>query len=287
MNSRIFLIAGYIFLFLLGVNLNAIAIDDKSTSLDILSHSQIYLDSTNSLDLEEIKKKNFVKNDKSSLAYGFSWDKALWIKITLKNISKRTLYKTIEYQQPLAENIYFYDNNSLIKTSGMWNISVDRNSIHPKFDIVLEPYEQKVYYFKVYSKISTLIVKLVLWDEKDFLSHDYNHKIVLFMFFGILGTLLVYNFMLFVFTKDIAYFYYIAYLFGVMFFQAHYTGFSQLYIYPSWFIPFITKASMVYIGYLLFMMVMFTRVFLSTSLFPMDICYRLFGIGKFKNSRYL
>ncbi len=251
---------------LLTFNLHALDIDESTSDKDILSASSIFIDDTNSLTFDTIKKKTFQENKKEIIALGFAPKKALWIKIQLKNTTSKTLYKILEYEHPIIENIYFYNDTNL-SVDGTWQMSQKRSSLNPSFGISLQPYENKVVYLKAYSYISTLIAKVVLWNEKDFLKYDYVHKTYLFVFFGGLFILFVYNFMLFIFTRDRAYFYYLLYLAGILFFQGFYSGFSQFYLLSHEQIILVSKASMAYIGYLLFSIVLFTREFLNTKQF--------------------
>jgi two-component system, sensor histidine kinase LadS len=219
-------------------------------------------------DINSIKKEQFVQNLHDTLAFGFSPKNDLWIKINLKNSTHQTLHKILEYDFPLIENIIFYDSNGTQIIDGTWQNRQNKTSFNPTLTITLKPYETKEIYIKVHSDFATLLAKLVLWNEGDFLLNNNTHITYLFIFFASLIVLFIYNFMLFVFTKEKVYFYYIAYLFGVMFFQGFYSGFLQFYLFSFEMNILVSKASMVYIGYLLFIIVVFTQEFLNTKQFP-------------------
>ncbi|MBU0720384.1 hypothetical protein KJ877_03510 [bacterium] len=255
-----------LFLILAVVDLHAIEIDSKTSGIDLLSRSSIFIDDTNTLSLDEVRSRQFTQCEKEILGFGFVPDKVLWIRFTLKNTTDATLHKVLQFDNATTENIRLYYDDKVIN-DGMWNMDNTRTSLHPSFEISLEPYEEKSFYIKAHSKISTLIAKLVLWEKEPFLQYEYERKTYLFLFFAVLVTLLLYNLMLYVFTKDRAYLYYILYLASVIFFQSNYLGISQLYLFSNEITAIVAKASMTYISFLIISILLFTREFLHTSKF--------------------
>lgn len=255
-----------LFIMIFSLNLYALEVDESSSNLDVLSHSHLFLDESGSLSKTEVLKQDFLPNTQSVVGFGFVPNKTLWIKFTLKNSSDKSISKLLEYANPMAEYLTFYDGNET-QLNGMLQMPQERSSLHPSFEIILNAHEEKTFYIQAHSHISALIANLVLWNKEDFLKKDYKHKSYIFIFFTIIATLLVYNFMLWIFTKDRAYFYYILYLIGVLFFQAVYVGVIQLYLLSNELSEIITKTSMLYISFLIISIVLFTREFLNTSQF--------------------
>lgn len=249
------------------INIYAVEIDKNSSRIDLMSHSSIYLDTTNKLPLSIIKNKEFKENKKDIAGFGFLPETALWIKIDIKNTTNESIKKIIEFKHPIIENVTLFSENKQI-TDGTLHISDKRESINPSFKLYFKPYENKTIYFKAYSKTSSVTARILLYNYDDFIKVDFTHKIYIFAFFTALMILFIYNAMLYIFTKEKAYLYYIMYLFGMIFFQGFYTGFSQLYLLSDHLITLITKGNMAYIGYLMFTMVLFTREFLETKQFP-------------------
>ena len=202
----------------MSVYAEAVEVDENTSGLSILTHSEIFLDKSNSLLKKEILERDFKKNTKESLGLGIVPNTALWIKFTLKNTTDKELHKILEYDNPETEDLDFYYDAKIIK-DGMFHHSSTRKTVNPTLNITLAPFEEKTIYIKAHCKISTLIAKLTLWNELDFLHHEYEHKTYIFIFFAIIFTLLMYNFMLLIFTKDMVYFYYVLYLGAVIFFQ--------------------------------------------------------------------
>ncbi len=254
------------FIIILHLNLYSVEIDETTSNFDILSHSLVFIDENSTLTKEKIVKQKFISNTQQTLGLGIVPNKTLWINFTLKNTTDKPVHKVLEYDNPETENLYLFYDDKVIK-DGMFHISKDRTSINPSFDISLEAYEEKTFYISAHCKISTLIAKLTLWNRDDFIKHDYEHKTYIFVFFGIIFILFIYNTMLLVFTKDIAYLYYILYLGAIILFESIYLGVAQLYFFTNEMSIFITKATIGYITLLVIPIVLFTREFLNTKRF--------------------
>ena len=257
-------------IFLLFVTLSSlwgIDIDENTSGMDILSKSYIYIDKKHTTKTRDILDNEFKRSYKDLVGLGFVDMYSLWVKFRLKNTTDKTLTKIIEYDNQETEDIYFYDGLSTT-LDGMFHMHKSRYSLNPIFKITLKPYEEKTYYIKAHSRISTLITKLVVWNEHDFKFNDQKHKLYIFIFFSIIITLLLYNFMIYIFTNDNAYMYYVIYLFGIVIFQAIYLGIAQLYFFSNLMTVEITKATFGYISILVVPIILFTREFLNTHNFP-------------------
>ena len=262
------------FLTLISLNLYAIDVDSKTSGVDILSKSSIYIDKYNIPDKTGILDKKFIPYHKDAISLGYVDMHALWIKFKLKNSEDKTLTKFIEYDNQEVEDIYFYDG--LRKTiDGKLHMKDDRFSINPIFKITLKPHEERTYYIKAHSRISSLIGKLVIWNKNDFILNDQKHKLFLFIFFTIIITLLLYNFMIYIFTRDKAYMYYVIYLFGLVIFQVIYLGMAQLYFFSNALSLEVSKATFAYISILVIPIILFTIEFLNMHRFE-----RLNGVLK-------
>ena len=260
-------IFGILFLILISNYIYALDIDESTSNIDILPNSSIFIDKTNSLTKDEVEKKEFSKNHKSIIGLGFKPNTALWVKFKLKNISNKKLSKTIELSNAITEKIILYDGKN-IYTDGMWNMSSSRSTLHPVFKVSIKADEEKIFFIRISSSISSLIAQLKLWNNDNYTKHQYKHNTNIFIFFTIIITLLVYNLMIMVFTKDKAYLYYIFYLISLIFFQANYLGIAQLYFFSNELTSFIGKASVIYISFLIISIILFTREFLNITQFP-------------------
>jgi len=253
-------------LIFVSISLQAIEINHETSDMDILSKSSIYYDNTNSLGFNEVQQLEFEENSQSVLNLGIAPQTALWIKFSLKNTSNKELVRILEYANPETEEILFFEDQNVIK-DGMFHHREDRTTLNPIFKIRLKPLEEKNYYIKAHCKISTMIVKLTLYEEIAFLHQNFTHTLMILMFFAVILTLLGYNFMIFIFTKDMAYFYYVFYLSTMLIFQSIYLGVAQLYFFSNNISQIVTQGTIGYISLLLIPIILFVMEFLNTKQF--------------------
>nr|WP_269090768.1 7TM diverse intracellular signaling domain-containing protein [Aliarcobacter butzleri] len=237
----------------------------------MLQYSEIYVDKTRSLTIEDIKSSNikFEKNDKNILAYGYSPDLDVWIKIIIKNNSNKSILKIIEYNNPLTTNIDFFDSNKNIHLKDGFLIdNLDKSTINPIFKIELNPNEENIYFIKATSNITTLIVDLKLWDENVFYKKEIKHQLILSLFFGAMFILGIYNLFIYVFTKDKSYLYYVLYIFGLILHHLVYVGFAKLYIFNLETLKIIIELAALFVALPIYFLGFFTKSFLQTIKYP-------------------
>ncbi|CAA6817798.1 MAG: Sensory transduction histidine kinase [uncultured Sulfurovum sp.] len=252
------------------LSLYAVNIDENSSNLSILEESSIFIDKTNKLTKEEILSKKFLTNPSNIVSLGFVTDTSLWTKVILKNTSSKPINKILEYdnsyENSKVEELLFYDGNLTVRR-GLLHISKTRASINPIFYLTLKPYESKTYYLKNHSRINITQAKLILWNEIDFIRAESKRQMYIFIFLGIMLTLLIYNFMLFLFTKDKSYFYYVFYILSLMLNSAFYSGMLSLYIPSQTISNFLLKATGSFTIILVLATLLFTQTFLETKKF--------------------
>ena len=244
---------------------NSLSIDENTQFYDLLPSSQIYIDKSRTLTIEDIQKKDikFKSNDKKLLAFGYSPDFNVWIKFTLKNNTDKKLEKFLEYGNGLTTDIIFYDYISKrVEKEGLLNKNEQRKSLNPIFKISLEANETKTYYIQASSYIATLIVKLNLWDSTSFYEKEMKHQIMLALFFGAMFILAVYNLFIYFFTKDISYMFYVLYILGVNLHHSLYTGIANIYFMRTdWTLIFLEIAPGI-IMFPIYALALFTKSFL-------------------------
>ena len=182
-NFRIF----FLLLFTITLYAKPLIIDEKINFYDLLPHAQIYIDKSKVLDIDDIKNDNiiFKNNDKKLLGYGYSPNFNVWIKFTLKNNTNKTINKIIEYDNSLTTSITFYDiSNKNTYQNGSFYIDKNRKTINPIFKIKLEPNKTNTYYIKANSYITSLIIKLNMWEDEPFYEKEIKHQFYLALFFG-------------------------------------------------------------------------------------------------------
>ena len=205
------------------------------------------------------------------MSFGYDPDFDVWIKFKLTNNTNKTLNKIIEYNNPLTTHIEFYqqkNNKYMKKYEGAFFIDKERRSLNPIFNIELNANETKVYYLKVSSCITTLIIKLNLWEEKYFLKKEMKNQLVLTLFFGAMSLLVLYNLLVYFFIKDISYLYYVLYIMGIMIHHSMYVGMTPLYILSQEYTKYLFHFATVIVSFPVIALAFLTKYFLQTKKYP-------------------
>jgi len=219
----------WIFL-LLQTALFSLEIDNRTSFNELLSHSEIYKDSTRTESISTIQKRPFKPNNKLILGEGYAPKYDVWIRFRLTNNTSNRIEKIVEYGNPLTSYIEFYEESRLKKREGLLNVSKDRESLNPNFKIILKPHQSKEFYIKTSSKITPLIIKLNLWNPKSFQDKELINKSVLIIFFGILAILILYTLLTLLVTKELNHLYFFLFFSTVIFHHIMYKGIATLFL---------------------------------------------------------
>lgn len=259
----------FILLFTTSFYATPLFIDNQTKFVDLLSHSEVYIDKSRALSVDEIIKsdKLFKKNDKKLLGFGYSPDFDVWIKFTLKNNTDKAISKILEYDNPLTTNIEFYNPNKNYKKEedGLSLKNLHETIINPIFIIELKPKESSTYYIKASSFITTLIVKLNLWNSDSFYNKEIKHQLILALFFGAMLILALYNLFIFFFTRDISYLYYVVYMIGLIIHHLLYVGIANAYFLTSENMTIIISMASFFVAVPVYGLGLFTKSFLQTN----------------------
>lgn len=251
---------------------NIIEVDSETTPFDVLKNSSIYIDHTRSLEFNEIKNGNinFKPNNTRRLLLGYSPNFNVWIKFTVKNTTDAKISRVLEYNNPMTTNIFFYspDENFSPQTLGILSGNLGQKNINPIFKINIEAHEEKTYFIKVYSEVTTLIVDLKLWKTNQFYEAEIDHQKKLALFFGAMMALALYNLSLYFFTRDKSYLYYVAYMIGISFHHTVYTGFFHIFQFDAQLNELIIKAAAIIVGIPAFALALFTNSMLEMNRYP-------------------
>jgi len=245
--------------------------DEETKLFNLLTSSQIYIDKTRSLTIDDISKKDieFKNNNKELLSYGYSPDFNVWVKFTLKNNSNKTITKVLEYDNPLTTQLILFDISEHKRyKEGIFHIASNRKTINPFFNISLKAGESKTYYLKASTYITTLIIKLNLWETHSFYNKELKHQSILELFFGAMAILAIYNLFIYFFSRDISYLYYVFYISGVIVHQLMYTGISYIYLLPKELLVLSIELSPFVAAIPIYALALFTKSFLKTIQYP-------------------
>lgn len=255
----------YIFLFFFyTASICALNIDENSSNIELLKEASLYIDSTNSLTKEQVQNKVFHPLTENSLNFGIIPNSRIWIKLTLTNSTNQKLTKILEYANIKPEEVILYDGKSIFEEGLLLH---HRMTLRPTFTITLSPNETKTYFIAAHSSITALIAQLTLWTVADFYIYELEEKLLLMGFFTIFFTLLLYNFIIYIFTKEQVYLFYTLYLASVIIFEIIYLGIGQIYFFPHELSIIITKATLLSVSLLVVPMILFSMKLLQSEHF--------------------
>ena len=239
---------------------------DNSSSKEILTSSQIFIDTSKALTIKDISNNqvNFEDTNNTIKKFGYSPNFKVWVKFTIHNSENEPISKILEFDNPLVTDILLYESNELIGKEGLLNKRVERKTVNPTFLINLDKDETKTYYMEVFSKKTSLTLKLNLHSYDDFYSKEILHQIVLSLFFGAMIILALYNLSIFFMIKDISYFYYVAYIVTLVLHHLLYVGFANLYIFNPYLIEHLVNYAAIVITLPVLFLALFQKYFLQT-----------------------
>lgn len=262
----------FLLLLCLTIPLNAVNIDISKNYMSILQNRAIYLDNAD-LNISQIKNDvNFSLFKQKSINFGFDKAHTLWIKLDFYNPVDKDRTKILQVRNPLLESITLYSDTSK-KDAGA--LQKNAKELNHSFLLHMQPDEVKTYYLKIQNTTTALRLGLVLKDlAKSFEDECYEQRII-FIFFTIIGMLLAYNFLLYLYSKEIAYFYYSLYLFALLFQQSTYLGLTQIY-FPHWFVYYDNLSVVLKVNLMYITAIIFARSFLQTHRYPkIDQIYKV------------
>ena len=207
--------------------------------IDIIPKVQYFQDKGSRLDLQNILNDDvqFQTTSSVALSFGYDYNDTIWLKFALMNPTANKIKKILEYDNVHIGEFILYDidsNSSFI--SGYNHQSRTHYTTTYPIEIALQPFETKNYILKVKSNITSLNIKLSIWDPYLYKIDQIKHQIILALFFGGIVALLLYNLSLYFFIKDKTYLYYCAYLLGMLVHTSFFTGILNIYIIPGFYL---------------------------------------------------
>lgn len=181
----------------------------------------------------------------------FNWKKTLtdtpnfgfnvsphWFLMDLANESVSSVAWLLQIKYPLLDFIDVY----LIKDAGkieQWHTGDQRNYDTRTYDyrnflfpIELETLEEAKLLIRV-DNAGSMQVPMILWDEKEFYKSEQKSSIPNGIFMGLFLVLIIYNFFLYISTKDSSYLYYVLFASSFISFFMSISGYGFQYIWPN------------------------------------------------------
>jgi hypothetical protein len=201
--------------------------------LDILEDTSRQLQLQTLLDT---RQDAFTRSPQKNPNFGVS-SSAYWGRFTLKNPSDKALELILVYRYSSIDDIRLFAKNG--KGDYQEKVRGDRqpqaeDRVHyrmPAFKILVPPGENT--FFLQISGTGVMQFDLTLWDLEAFYLHRTWEYSFLFLLFGFLLVMLLYNIFLAVMLRTPGYYLYVAFLFFSMFTNLAYVGLT-LELFPNW-----------------------------------------------------
>lgn len=210
--------------------------------LNPIASASVLVDPSNTLSFEQVTNPAYQSKFKpatnwgNELNFGFGTD-TYWIKLPLSagNTEKTKWVLEIPYFGLDHIDLYHPDG-SVVKTGSL--LPIESRGLFYRYYAFPIDLESRIsdFYLKVHSK-QNITVPLRLWDQSSFDRHLQTDALIQAFYYGGLGVLAAFNFLIFLYLRDRSHLYYslFAIFFGLGIFAGN--GFGRLYIWtqsPGW-----------------------------------------------------
>jgi len=192
--------------------------------------SSYYL-TTENLTLEQIKKiEEFIPSKGENLGVV---NQNVWIKIDIKNSSQQALTRVLQFTFPYMDDISVYKENGVEKYGRTNNYNTHIHSIENNaFKVALKAFENKTVYVKITSSY-TIKTFFEDFNEEEYLEDIFSKKGLFYFCYGILFSLIIYNFFIWFSTRKREFLYYVVFHFLLLAGILSWSGFGFEYIWPT------------------------------------------------------
>lgn len=206
----------------------------KGQSLNIGNEVAIFEDTSNLLDIKSIQSRpGFVVS--TSQIPNLQLSKSdYWLRFSIKNVSQSELL-LLELEYPTLQLCEFYypDNGGykFISASDTANFN-ERKYKHQNFifDIHLPKDSMSTFYIRVRSS-EQMVLPLKLGTPQKIFESLLTKDLFWGIFIGILIVMILYNYFVFISTRDIEYIYYVLYILFIGLTQTSLSGYTYRYVF--------------------------------------------------------
>lgn len=244
------------------------------TPVSLTPYFAIFHDESAMLSLTDIQTSEianrFISENKNAEAINFGYSNtAHWLRFTLKNSSNQTIERMLEISDARLATVQFFQpdlqNNYSIQTTGIelpFSTRVYKNHYFV-FPILLPANSQKTYFFRIHSKVAT-IVPAKLWTIEAFKKHERRDYMIQSWYFGMVSAMVLFNMLLFILLRDRVYVLYALSSFGIAIVTAGVNGLFKEFIAPES-LFWTNKTPAVLTGFSTIAFLMFMRAMLNTK----------------------
>lgn len=251
------------------------AVDIRPAKLHLLPYSKIFVDHGSRFSAEEVAEHSewFHPVNAKFLNFGYIFHNTVWVRFTLENGGNRPIRRRLVFTNPYTDivNLYRLKDKKIVEEekSGIFNLKHFDGPLRLSFVIDLSPGEKSEYLLQLVPKTGSLLFELLIEDEAVFYMEELKHQAILFLFFGILFAVIVYNSVIYYVSREKIYLYYTFYVFSLALHHLSLSGVSSYLLpFPSSFVVTEAYFSVYYFILVAIATVLFTREFLQTRHYP-------------------
>ena len=188
----------------------------------------------------EIKKKSeeglFLPLKKESSNFGFL-SEVFWVKVILKNKIKQSTQQMLEFKSPSLDiiDIYELENQTFILKKELGdNRPHDKSSLMPtsNYEFTLFPLQEKIFFIKITSA-SSMNIGISVQNISDYYQTSFIQTKLFFFYFGAITIMLMYNFIVYLMTRNKSFLYYVLFHASHMIFSLALSGIVFKLFWPD------------------------------------------------------
>ena len=197
---------------------DTIFVNDNSTNVSILSQAELFVDKESTKSIVDVHNnpKLFSNISTNILNFGYIFKETVWVKFTIENKSKNEIHRKIVYDNVNTNivNLYTVNNTDIsVIHNGVHNRQEFNGSLYFTFELKLNANEKKEYYLELKSLTHSLYFKLFIQNDDTLMHSEMNNQLAQALFFGGMFVVFIYNFILYLFSKNSIYIYYVGMVF--------------------------------------------------------------------------
>ncbi|MBS0618016.1 MAG: hypothetical protein JSR44_07495 [Spirochaetes bacterium] len=221
-------------------------IEMPEDSVTMGSYLESHEDKGGTLTIEEIRRDNMVWTAvaKPNPNFGYS-SSAIWLRLIIHNNTHSEISRAFEIGYPLLDHIEFYEPTGTTFTKTITgdiypfeNRKID--STYFVFPVRFAPHAESVFFFRIKSS-SPLLIPLKLWDAKALLEKDRHEMVAIWLYYGLVFGIFLYNLFIYFMTKEKLHLLYCVCVFAFGFLSFAINGYGSQYIWAD--SPFLKQES--------------------------------------------
>jgi hypothetical protein len=212
-------------------------INSAKERITLGKHSYIYIDSAGQCDIKKIQAiKSFYKSQNDVPIFQVN-EGNIWIRFTLSNKSESSsLLLNLPYSNISFLEFYKIENGKVVKRSQSGNAlkysKRNKTSTNNVFNLELNKGDTATYFLKANSN-HPLLLPMFIETAANMEYSESMQTIITGIYIGIILAIILYNFFLYLSTKDKDYFIYILYLFFLGLAQVTLKGYAFQFLWPQ------------------------------------------------------